>query len=65
MPSFKEAIGVITTLIILATASGHGDKVWPTLIKFRFYVLKESKKDWGCPSIFNKSACRQSSYDSP
>ncbi len=60
MPSFKEAIAVITTFVVLATASGRGDLVWDNLIKFRHYVLKETKKDWGCPSIFSK--CDMSHY---
>lgn len=57
MPFFKEAVAVITTFVVLATASGRGDLVRDNLIKLRQHVLKETKKDWGCPSIFNKKAC--------
>ncbi len=57
MPSFKEVVVVITTFVVLATASGRGDLVFGSLMKLRYHALRESKKDWGCPSIFSKNVC--------
>ncbi len=60
MPSFKEMIAVLTTFVVLSTAAGKGEWVWKSLVWFRLYTLQETKKDWGCPSIFNKNACNPS-----
>ncbi len=61
MPSFSDAIGVIVTIIVLSTASGHGDIVRKTIAGIRQVAITNSRQDFGCPSIFNKGAC--SSYD--
>jgi hypothetical protein len=61
MPSFSETIGVIATFIVLSTAAGHGDVVWKTIAEIRRVAITNSRQDFGCPSIFNKGACK--SYD--
>jgi len=61
MPSFSEAVGVIVTLIVLAVASGRQDLVWRGIAEVRKVALANARKDWGCPSVFNRGAC--SSYD--
>ncbi len=61
MPSFSEGVGVITTAIVLATASGHGDWIWKGIAEVRRVTISNARQDFGCPSIFNKSACR--TYD--
>lgn len=61
MPSFSEIIGVIVTFIVLSTASGHGDVVWKVIGEVRRVAISNARQDFGCPSIFNKSAC--SNYD--
>ena len=62
MPSFSEAIGVIVTFIVLSTASGHGDVAWKTIGGIRRVAMTNARRDFGCPSIFNKGACN--SYNS-
>lgn len=61
MPSFSEAVGVIATLIVLAVASGREDLVWRAIVEARKVALANARTDWGCPSVFSKSAC--GSYD--
>ena len=61
MPSFSEIIGTIVTFIVVSTASGHGDWTWKAISEVRKVAISQTDEDWGCPSIFNKNACR--SYD--
>jgi hypothetical protein len=58
MPSFSEAIGVIVTFIVLSTASGHGDVVWKAIAGIRRVAITNARQNFGCPSIFNKGACK-------
>lgn len=55
MPSFKEIAGLVTTLVILSVASGHGEWVWKGIAYMRYHALQGANQPWGCPSIFNKS----------
>lgn len=57
MPSLKEAITAVVSLIAIAVWSGHRDLVWKTIAKTRVAAIKESRKPWGCPSIFDRNAC--------
>jgi hypothetical protein len=59
MPSFKEAVAVITTFVVLAMASGRGDLVWKTIAQVRYHALQGAKSDWGNPSVFNKVKLRK------
>lgn len=52
MPSFKEAVAVITTFVVLAMASGRRDLVWKVLAEVRHHAITNAKSDWGNPSIF-------------
>lgn len=61
MPSFSEIVGVIVTLVVLATVSGHGDAIWKTIGELRRVALVNARQDWGCPSVGNRGAC--DSYD--
>jgi len=61
MPSFSGVMGVITTFIVLSTASGHGDVVWKAIAEIRRVAITKSRQNFGCPSIFSKGACK--SYD--
>ena len=56
MPSLKEAVAVITTLVVLAMASGRGDLVWKTLAQVRHHAITNSRMDWGNPSIWDQNA---------
>jgi len=55
MPSFKEAVAVIATFVVLAMASGRGDLVWKTLAHVRYHAIKNARSDWENPSIFTGS----------
>lgn len=57
MPSFNEAVGVIVTLIVLTVASGRGEFIWKAIGEVRRVAMINSRKDWGCPSIFDKGVC--------
>lgn len=61
MPSFREAVGVIVTLIVLAVASGRQDLVLRAVAEVRKVALANARADWGCPSVFNRGACKR--YD--
>ncbi len=58
MPSFTELVGVIATFVSLSIATGHGDWVWREIAVAQSNALHAMGQDWGCPSAFNKSACR-------
>lgn len=63
MPSFNEITASFVAFYLLAVTTGHSEWIWQSISYLRKVAITESKKDWGCPSIWNsKSAC--SSYDS-
>jgi len=61
MPSFSEIVGVIVTVVVLSTASGHGEWVWKGIAYVRYTAMKQARSDWGCPSLTGRGAC--SGYD--
>lgn len=61
LPSLNELVAVIVTAVVLTVASGRGDLVWKTLGEVRRIAFVNARRDWGCPSLANRSAC--SSYD--
>jgi hypothetical protein len=57
MPSFKELAGIITTIVVLSVASGHGEWVWKGITTMRHHAVREVNHGWGCPSIFKRNVC--------
>lgn len=58
---FEMSAGVIALFYLSMMVTGHGPEFWQAVKWMKKHVISESKKDWGCPSIFNKGACN--SYD--
>ncbi|MFN8792586.1 MAG: hypothetical protein ACK5Y2_14115 [Bdellovibrionales bacterium] len=53
----KDLIATIAAVVILAYSTGHREWLWKQIAVVRQIALNEAGKDWGCPSIFNRSAC--------
>lgn len=59
LAALKEIILLIASIVVIAQATGQREWLWRQIATIRHAALVETKKDWGCPSIFNKSACRK------
>lgn len=59
LAALKEITLLIASIVVIAHASGQREWLWRQITTIRHAALLETKKDWGCPSIFNKSACKE------
>ena len=59
LAALKETILKIAFIVVIAHATGQQEWLWRQIATIRHAALVETKKDWGCPSIFNKSACKE------
>ena len=59
MQGIKELVGTIGAFVAIAYATGNQTWVWSTLHSLRAHVIQEMRQDWGCPSIFDKHACKR------
>lgn len=59
LAALKELMLIIASIVVVAHATGQRDWLWRQIASVRHAALVETKKDWGCPSIFNKSTCRE------
>ena len=57
LSAIKDLITVIGAITLLAYSTGQQEWLWKQIAVLRREALNESRKDWGCPSIFNKAAC--------
>lgn len=57
LAAIKDIITVIAAVTLLAYSTGQQEWFWKQIAALRREALIESRKDWGCPSIFNKKAC--------
>ena len=60
--ALKDLITVLAAAVLLAYSTGQQDWLWTQIAAIRHGAIIEARRDWGCPSIFNKSACKQSHY---
>lgn len=58
LTAIKDLIAAIAAVTVLAYSTDQQEWLWKQVAVLRFKVLIESKENWGCPSIFNKSACQ-------
>lgn len=58
LASLKELILIVAAAAVVAQATGQVSWLWKQIAMVRQVALDEAKKDWGCPSIFDKLACR-------
>ncbi len=59
LAALKDLITAIAAVTLLAYSTGQQEWLWKQIAILRREALVESQKDWGCPSIFEKSACRR------
>lgn len=57
LAGLRDLIAVIGAIVILAYSTGQREWLWKQIAVIRQIALNEAGKDWGCPSIFNRSAC--------
>lgn len=57
--ALKELLLLIASIVVVADATGQREWLWRQIASVRQTALVETKKDWGCPSIFNRSACKE------
>lgn len=55
--ALKDITILIATIVLLAYSTGQREWLWKQIAAIRQIALTEAKTDWGCPSIFSKSAC--------
>ncbi len=58
LAALKDLITAIAAVTLLAYSTGQQEWVWKQIALLRREALAESHKDWGCPSTFNKTACK-------
>lgn len=63
--SFQSALttlaGTFISLYLVCVAAGRPDIPWRLIAELRGRALVGTTASWGCPSVFNKSACH--TYD--
>lgn len=59
LSGIKDAIGAIALIVTAAYSTGHHEWLWQQIEIVRREALVGAKSDWGCPSIFDKSACNK------
>ena len=57
MPSLQDIAGFVGAIVLAAYATGNIRLVEKTIFDLRKEVIQESRKPWGCPSIFNSRSC--------
>ena len=57
LAALKEIILLVASIAVIAHATGQREWLWRQIATIRHAALVETKKDWGCPSIFNKDSC--------
>jgi hypothetical protein len=57
LSAIKDAIGAIALIVTVAYSTGHREWLWNQIAILRVEAIRNSKVDWGCPSIFRKNAC--------
>jgi len=58
LTALKDLITSIVTITLLAYATGQQEWLWKQIASLRHESIKNSRQDWGCPSIFQKTACK-------
>lgn len=59
LAALKDLITAIAAVTLLAYSTGQQKWLWKQIAILRREALVESRKDWGCPSIFRRSACKE------
>lgn len=57
--ALKDFSAVIATVVVIAYATGQRNWLWNQLYAMRKAAIQEMKHDWGCPSVFDKKACKR------
>ncbi len=57
IPSLDKIVAIFFSFWMFAHASGHPEWVWKGIAYVQRHALQDSKRSWGCPSIFSRSAC--------
>jgi len=54
--ALKDITITIAALVILAYSTGHREWLWKQIAAIRHVTLAEMRQEWGCLSVFDKSA---------
>ncbi len=57
--AIKDIVILVATAVVVAHASGKLEWVWKQIAIIRRAATVKANENWGCPSIFNKSACHK------
>lgn len=57
LSAIKDMATAIAIATVFAFSNGEQKWIWSQIYELRYEVLKIARQDWGCPSIFSKSAC--------
>jgi len=58
LSALKDLIVLVSTIVALAYSTGQQKWLWQQIAILRHEAVIGAKADWGCPSIFDKYACR-------
>ena len=53
----KDIASVVAIATVFAFSNGDHECIWQQLREYRTEIIHLTRQDWGCPSIFSKSAC--------
>lgn len=57
LSAIRDLVSAVAIAMVFAFSNGQQKWIWSQLAQLRQQILKESRQDWGCTSIFDKSAC--------
>ena len=58
IPSFEKLIAIIVSAFIGLHVIGRRDLIWKAVAYMQYEAMHSASKPWGCPSAFNKGACK-------
>lgn len=57
--ALKDLIVLVAAVVVVAHAGGKREWLWRQISLIHHSALVEVQRNWGCPSIFDKTACRR------
>lgn len=57
--ALEDLMTVLAAAVLLAYSTSQQDWLWKQFAALRHGAMVEAQRDWGCPSIFHKWACKK------
>lgn len=59
LSAIKDLVVLVSAIVALAYTTGQEKWLWKQIATIRNQAVAESRSEWGCPSIFDRHACRR------